>query len=95
VGHAAASERPEREDAEVARTNDDQVGDLTGRQRQVLSALRRLHERAAFAPTLRELGAEVGLSSTSSVHAHVRVLEARGLVERSPGQPRTLHPTVP
>jgi repressor LexA len=91
VRHAVASER---EDAEVGRTIDDEVVDLTRRQRQVLAALRRMHEGAGFAPTLRELGAEVGLSSTSSVHAHVRVLEARGLVERNPGQPRTLRPTV-
>jgi repressor LexA len=72
----------------------DEVGDLTRRQRQLLAALRRMHEAAGFAPTLRELGAEVGLSSASSVQAHVRVLEARGLAERNPGQPRTLRPTV-
>jgi repressor LexA len=69
---------------------DDAVLDLTRRQRQVLAALERLHEQHGVAPTLRELGDEVGLSSSSSVLAHVRVLQARGLVHARPGQPRTL-----
>lgn len=68
--------------------------DLTRRQRQVLAALRRLHERTGVAPTLREIGDEVGLASASSVVAHVRVLETRGLVERRPGSPRTLRATA-
>ena len=55
---------------------------LSDRQRQVLAALRRLHERDGFAPSLRELAAEVGLASTSSVHRHVRVLERHGMIER-------------
>jgi repressor LexA len=69
--------------------------DLTRRQREVLTALRRLHDRSGVAPTLREIGAEVGLRSASSVVAHVRVLEARGLAERTPGCPRTLRATSP
>lgn len=69
--------------------------DLTRRQRQVLTALRRLHERSGVPPTLREIGAEVGLASSSSVVPHVRVLEDRGLAERTPGSPRTLRATAP
>ncbi|MEX1164562.1 MAG: hypothetical protein WEB03_13395 [Nitriliruptor sp.] len=72
---------------------DPEPTDLTRRQRQVLAALRRLHEHSGVPPTLREIGAEVGLSSASSVIAHVRVLEERGLAERVPGCPRTLRAT--
>jgi repressor LexA len=64
--------------------------DLTQRQREVLEALRRLHDRHGFAPSLREVAGEVGLASVSSVHAHVVKLTERGLVERRPGQPRTV-----
>jgi repressor LexA len=64
--------------------------DLTQRQREVLEALRRLHEQHGFAPSLREVASEVGLASASSVHAHVVKLSERGLVERRPGQPRTV-----
>lgn len=71
----------------------DRTTDLTERQHQVLDALRRLHERSGFPPTIREIGDEVGLASSSSVVAHVRVLEDRGLAERIPGRSRTLRAT--
>jgi repressor LexA len=64
--------------------------DLTKRQREVLEALRRLHDQHGFAPSLREVADEVGLASVSSVHAHVAKLTERGLVERRPRQPRTV-----
>jgi repressor LexA len=64
--------------------------DLTQRQREVLEALRRLHEQHGFAPSLREVATEVGLASASSVHAHVVRLEERGLVERRAGRHRTV-----
>jgi repressor LexA len=64
--------------------------DMTARQREVLDALRRLHDQHGFAPSLREVASEVGLASASSVHHHLRRLEARGLVERRAGQPRSV-----
>jgi repressor LexA len=64
--------------------------DLTQRQREVLAALQRLHDQHGFAPSLREVASEVGLASTSSVHHHVVRLEQRGLIDRRPGQPRTV-----
>ncbi|MFA9446589.1 hypothetical protein [Egicoccus sp. AB-alg6-2] len=67
----------------------DRPADLTHRQRQVLAALRRLYERHGYAPTLRELADEVGVSSPSTILSHVRVLERRGAIERRPGRPRT------
>jgi repressor LexA len=68
------------------------VDDLTVRQRAVLDALRRLHREHGYAPSIRELGEEVGLTSTSSVHRHVRILEQRGLVDHRAGSHRTLRP---
>jgi repressor LexA len=70
------------------------VDDLTRRQREVLDALRRLHERDGFAPSLREVASEVGLRSASSVHGHVVTLAERGLIERRPGRPRSLRALV-
>ncbi len=64
--------------------------DLTTRQRALLDALHRLHRTQGYAPSIRELGAAVGLASTSSVHRHVRILEQRGLVEHRQGTHRTL-----
>jgi hypothetical protein len=72
------------------RSEEGTLEDLTRRQRAVLEALRRLHDQHGFAPSLREVADEVGLASVSSVHAHVVTLTERGLVERRPGQPRTV-----
>lgn len=72
------------------RPTDEAGDDLTRRQREVLAALHRIHQRLGYAPTLRELGDEVGLASASSVHAHLTSLERLGLVERSAGRPRAL-----
>jgi repressor LexA len=66
--------------------------DLTARQRELLAALDRLHRTNGYPPSLRELGAATGLSSAASVHHHVKILEARGLVDRLPGAHRTLRP---
>jgi repressor LexA len=64
--------------------------DMTARQRAVLEALRRLHDQHGFAPSLREVASEVGLASASSGYHHPRRLDARGLVERRAGQPRSV-----
>jgi repressor LexA len=37
------------------------------------------------APTIQEIGAQIGLSSTASVHAHLRALEQDGLITRGRG----------
>jgi SOS-response transcriptional repressor LexA len=45
----------------------------------------------AYSPSLREIGEAVGLSSSSSVQAHVKNLEALGYLEPSvPGKPRSI-----
>ena len=61
---------------------------LTPRQHEILEVIRDLTEDAGYPPTIREIGAAVGLGSPSSVHHHVRVLEAAGLVSRSRRRPR-------
>jgi repressor LexA len=55
--------------------------DLTHRAREVLAALERLTERDGYAPSLRELGDEVGLRSASSVLAHMHALKDARLIE--------------
>jgi repressor LexA len=56
---------------------------LTARQRHILAAIRESVERHGYPPTVREIGAEVGLGSPSSVAHHLKVLEHRGLLRRS------------
>jgi len=44
----------------------------------------------SYPPTVREIGAAVGLKSSSTVHTHLTRLEAQGLIERKPGCPRCI-----
>jgi repressor LexA len=43
-----------------------------------------------YPPTVREIGARVGLASPSTVHAHLANLERAGLLKRDPTKPRAL-----
>ena len=44
----------------------------------------------SYAPTIREIGASVGLKSSSSVHSHLTQLEIEGRIETKPNSPRTI-----
>jgi repressor LexA len=64
--------------------------ELTDRQRQVLDFIKSEIRRMGYPPTVRDIGAAVGLSSSSTVHAHLEALEAKGLIRRDPSKPRAL-----
>lgn len=44
----------------------------------------------SYAPTVREIGAGVGLKSSSSVHSHLTQLEIEGCIETKPHCPRAI-----
>ncbi len=54
-------------------------------QSRVLEAFRALQRREGRPPTVRELGARLGMRSTRTVHDHLKALEAAGLLARKPG----------
>ncbi|MFJ2854574.1 LexA family protein [Streptomyces rubiginosohelvolus] len=56
---------------------------LTARQEAVLAVIRVWLAERGHGPTVREIGARVGLSSTSSVAHQLGRLEARGLIVRT------------
>ncbi|MER5210951.1 winged helix DNA-binding protein [Streptomyces sp. NPDC002838] len=62
---------------------------LSTRQTQILAFIGDEIGRRGYAPSLREIGQAVGLSSTSSVAYHVGKLEEAGLLKRDPNIPRT------
>ena len=43
-----------------------------------------------YPPSVREIGAAVGLASPSTVHMHLKVLQERGLIKRDSKKPRTI-----
>ena len=63
---------------------------LTRRQEQVLQFIREHVRRDGYPPTVREICLGLGLSSPSTVHAHLANLERLGLIKRDPSKPRAL-----
>ncbi|MBQ7794663.1 MAG: transcriptional repressor LexA [Clostridia bacterium] len=57
---------------------------------QILSFIREQLEKRGFPPTVREICAEIGLSSTATVHARLKKLEEHGLIVKDGGKNRTL-----
>jgi repressor LexA len=43
-----------------------------------------------YPPSVREICAKVGLSSTSTVHGHLSRMEKKGLIRRDPAKPRAI-----
>ncbi|MGZ8642027.1 MAG: transcriptional repressor LexA [Actinomycetota bacterium] len=63
---------------------------LTGRQRQVLEFVDTEVRRRGYPPSVREIGEAIGLSSSSTVHAHLAALESKGYLRRDPTKPRAI-----
>jgi repressor LexA len=63
---------------------------LTPRQVKILEVIRDWVERFGYPPSVREIGDEVGLNSTSSVHHQLRVLERKGYLRRDPNRTRAV-----
>lgn len=66
---------------------------LTERQAAVLMCIRTHRLRNHYAPTIREIGDEVGLSSTSSVKYQLDSLAELGYLRRDTRRPRTMELT--
>jgi repressor LexA len=64
--------------------------DLTKRQQEIFDFIKQYTEANGYPPTVRDIGAAVGLASSSTVHAHLANLEKRGLIRRDPTKPRAL-----
>jgi len=61
---------------------------LTDRQRSILDFIEQQMASRGFPPSVREIGAEIGLNSPSSVHNHLNNLEKMGYLSRDPSIPR-------
>ena len=55
---------------------------LTAKQNQILEVIRTHIEQCGHAPTVREIGAQVSLSSSCTVKKHLDSLEAKGFLRR-------------
>lgn len=68
----------------------DARGGLTARQRRVLEVIRDSVERRGYPPSMREIGAAVGLTSTSSVAHQLATLQRKGHLRRDANRPRAV-----
>lgn len=66
---------------------------LSERQRAILDFVRDFINKKGYPPAVREIGAAVGLSSSASVHNHLRRLQEIGFIVRDEAKPRALELT--
>lgn len=64
--------------------------ETTPRQRQILEFITRHTRELGYPPTVREIGAVIGVRSTDTVSNHLLDLERKGLLTCVRGQARTL-----
>ncbi|MCY1142924.1 transcriptional repressor LexA [Actinoplanes sp. Pm04-4] len=68
---------------------------LSKRQRQIHSMIREWIDQHGYPPTIREIGAAVGLDSPSSVAHQLKVLEERGYIRRGARGSRAIDVRTP
>ena len=64
--------------------------DLTKRQQEIFDFIKTYSAGHGYPPTVRDIGKAVGLTSSSTVHAHLANLEKLGLLRRDPSKPRAI-----
>lgn len=64
--------------------------DLTRRQEEILNAIKKSVREKGYPPSVREIGAAVGLNSSATVHSHLNSLESKGMIRRDPTKPRAI-----
>ena len=63
---------------------------ITKRQQQIYDYIRAYQLEKGYPPSVREIASAVGLSSPSTVHAHLNALEEMGLIKRDAAKPRAI-----
>lgn len=66
------------------------VRKITKRQKQIYDFIKSYQREKGYPPSVREMASAVGLSSPSTVHAHLAVLEDLGLIKRDRTKPRAI-----
>jgi repressor LexA len=67
---------------------------LTKRQQEIFDFIKRYSAKHGYPPTVRDIGKAIGLTSSSTVHAHLANLEKIGLLRRDPTKPRAMEVLV-
>ncbi|MDR2722049.1 MAG: transcriptional repressor LexA [Coriobacteriaceae bacterium] len=68
---------------------------VTKRQRAVLNSIEDCIREKGYGPTVSEVCQNLGLSSPSTVHVHLKALEEKGMIKRDPLKSRSIALTYP
>lgn len=63
---------------------------LNVREQEILNVIRSNILQRGYPPSVREIGQQVGLSSSSTVHTYLKRLEDKGFIRRDPTKPRAI-----
>lgn len=63
---------------------------LSEKRRHILEFIEASVRDRGFPPSVREIGEAVGLASSSTVHAHLNILQEAGYLRRDPSKPRAI-----
>jgi repressor LexA len=63
---------------------------LSTKRKQILDCISESVRDRGYPPSVREIGEVVGLTSSSTVHAHLAVLQREGYLRRDPSKPRAI-----
>ena len=68
---------------------------LTDRQKDILDIIKRSIADKGYPPTVREIGAKIGLSSSATTQFHLNKLEEKGYIKKDSSKNRTIELLVP
>lgn len=63
---------------------------LSGKRREILDYIGQCLRERGYPPSVREIGAAVGLASSATVHSHLAVLQKEGFLIKDPTKPRAI-----
>lgn len=65
-------------------------GKLTERQQEILDYIIEQQKKKGYPPSVRDIGAALGIRSSSTVHMHLTNIEEKGYIHRDPTKPRAI-----
>ncbi len=65
-------------------------GKVSSRQEKILEYINKKIKEAGYPPSVREIAKAVDLSSSATVHSHLKKLEELGFIKRNPSKPRAI-----
>ena len=71
------------------------MGNLTPKQQRIYDFIQDFAAQHGYPPSVREIGAAVGLKSPSTVHFHLKGLEEAGVIVKAEGKTRAITLAAP